>query len=163
MIESDFYLVVAEVSGVFIGFGALIGATRKHSAVITILLRTLVVAGLAVLVGALTPGLLVIFGVEEPFLWRISCAVLLLLELASIIFSTDRMLIKTAKAHAAENRGFNIFQTVLEIMIFASLMTSILGFMQAHWQALFTIALVVNLVQAGVCLAKMMFTAAIDE
>ena len=34
---------MAEVSGVFIGFGALIGATKKHSAVITILLRTLVV------------------------------------------------------------------------------------------------------------------------
>jgi hypothetical protein len=156
-LSNEIYLSIAEVSGVFIAFGAMMSTSRQYSITTTILLRMIVVIGLVVMVGALAPMGLAMFGLEGSNLWRASCGVFLALETTAFAVGIDKKLLEASKQHAKENRGFTLLQGVLEVCIYLPLLLGVFGFYESLWQAFFTVAILINLVQAALLLAKIVY------
>ena len=116
--SSEFYLSIAEVSGVFVAFGAMMSTSRRFSRATVVLLRAVVVAGLVVMVGALTPTGLTMFGLEDSILWRASCAAFLLFELVGVFVGFDKKLLEAAKQQATETEALVSFKEALSCASF---------------------------------------------
>ena len=70
---------MAEIAGVFVGFGALISVTRRMEieAAQLRLIRAVVTIGLVVVVAALMPVGLARYGIVQEYLWRVSSLIFL--------------------------------------------------------------------------------------
>ena len=77
--ELELFVSLAELAGVFVGFGALIAFIRPSDAseFQTAGLQGIVAIGLLVILGALTPVGLSIFGIGEQSLWKYSSGIFL--------------------------------------------------------------------------------------
>ncbi len=85
------FVAIAEIAGVFVGFGALISVTQQgeidyfeHG-----LVRGCVTSGLLAMAGSLFPSGIAFYGVEEHALWMLSAALLLALDWL-VIFVMNR-------------------------------------------------------------------------
>ena len=90
--DVDLFLAIAEISGVFVGFGALISFTRRNEiqAVQLGQIRAVVTIGLVVIVAALLPVGLSRYGVTGHGLWFTSSLIFLILVWAVTILSLRR-------------------------------------------------------------------------
>lgn len=155
------FLAIAEIAGVFVGFGALISFTRRTEIEVTQLgqLRAVVTIGLVVIVAALLPVGLSRFGVEGHSLWFICGLIFLALVWAVIILSLRR----------PENRQVMISQTrespamaaffwfLLELSIQVPLVLILLGPFPNLEPGFYTTALVFNLFEAAFVLARLVY------
>ena len=88
-LDSGLFIAIAEIAGVFVGFGALISVTRKDEIEAAQLarLRGLVTMGLGIIVAALIPVALNLYGVTDHTLWFMSSIIFFSLNWVVIILS----------------------------------------------------------------------------
>ena len=80
----DLFLSIAEIAGVFVGFGALISLLRDHQEEGRVMLHAVIANGLVVLVAALIPVALSQYGLTGRALWGSSSGAFLVLCWAAI-------------------------------------------------------------------------------
>jgi hypothetical protein len=153
----DLLSSLAEIAGVFIGFGALIILSGKgdDDAPEAAMVRQVVAIGLLTLVGALVPVGLAQVGLEGLVLWRASSAIFFGLIWYSILHPTSRRLIMAQMRTAPRSAAF--FWLVLEPPIQVPLILVMLGLFPERASGLFTLAVVVNLVECAQLLAQVTY------
>ena len=88
-IDVDLFVTIAEIAGIFVGFGALISVTRRAEITTSKLwrVRGLVTMGLGVVVAALIPIGLSRYGVTDHNLWFTCSLIYLILNFVVSIWS----------------------------------------------------------------------------
>jgi hypothetical protein len=157
--QSDLFLSIAEIAGVFVGFGALISFMGQRGPATRVALRNVVAIGLLVLVASLVPVGLSHYGLVGRVLWGWSSAAFLLFIWTTILgVFRDLEHREWAIADAKANPALAIlFWVVLEIPIQVPLVLAILGVAPSLAQAFYVTALVLNLFQAAFVLARLVF------
>ena len=97
-------LSIAEIAGIFVGFGALIHVASSGAKSFAVPLMVLVTAGIATVVGALIPYGLHLYGIEQPLLWRVSSGMFLVLSLFSMFSDFDRRILQDWLAEDSKNK-----------------------------------------------------------
>jgi hypothetical protein len=148
--DFDILISLASIAGVFIGFAALITASKDDS--IPIILKGIVNIGLLTLVGALLPILIGKYGIEGNYLWQLSSGIFLLLIWFGILHPTSRpFLIAQFRLDIKAALFFWIF---IEIPIQAPLFLSIFDVYPSLHVAFYITSIILNLVQAGILLVQ---------
>jgi hypothetical protein len=155
--DLDLFLSIAEIAGVFVGFGALISLSRDRAVEARALLRAVVTIGLLVLVAALLPVALARYGLTDRTLWGWSSAgFLLMIWIVIVGFLLDPEHRAWAKADARANPALTaFFWVVLEVPIQVPLVLVLLGVAPTLAAAFYVTALVLNLFQAAFVLARL--------
>ena len=160
--DADLFGAIAQIAGVFVGFGALISVTRRNEIEVSQLgqIRAVVTIGLVVIVAALIPVGLGRYGITGHDLWLVSSLAFLVLIWAVIILSLRE----------AENRQFmsartranplmsGIFWLLLEVPMQIPLVLAVLGSYPDLEPAFYTTALVLNLFEAAFVLAQLVYS-----
>ena len=157
----NLFLAIAEIAGVFVGFGALISVTRSSEIEISQLgrIRAVVTIGLLVIIAALIPVILSNYGLNGHDLWVISSLVFLILNWAGIILSLrrpeNRMLMKTQSRESPLMTV--LFWFLLEIPVQLPLVLILIGLWSELEPAFYTTALVFNLFEAAFVLVQLVY------
>jgi len=157
----DFFVAIAEIAGVFVGFGALISVTRRTRFEVSQIgrIRAVVTIGLLVIVAALIPVVLSSYGLSEDHLWFISSFSFLILNLGVIILSLLRS--ENRVLLAAQSRANPLtaafFWLLLEILVQVPLILILVGSWQDLEPAFYSTALVFNLFEAAYVLAQLVY------
>ena len=159
--EIDLFVSLAEIAGVFVGFGALIGFTQIARTGKTQLngIQSVVMTGLIVIVAALFPVGLAGYGLTVRTLWLVSSLSFLLLIWVVIITSIRNL---DHENIAVINFKRNpviviIFWILLEIPIQLPLFLVAVGIFPLLAPAFYTTALILNLFQAAFLFATLVF------
>ena len=160
MDDFDLFLSIAEIAGVFVGFGALISLLGDRKAVARVALNIVISIGLVVLVAALIPVLLSHYGLAGRVLWSWSSGAFLVIcwtaILAPLCDAETRTAIKddtkTSPVVAA------VFWVLLEIPIQVPLILAVFGVAPSLARAFYVTSLVLNLFQAAFLLGRLVFT-----
>ena len=159
--DVDLFLTLAQIAGVFVGFGALISFTRQPETETVQLgqLRAVVTIGLVAVVAALLPVGLSRYGVSGHSLWFLCSLVFLLLVWAVIVLSLRRpenrqVMISQTRASPAMAA---FFWLLLELPIQVPLVLAVLGPFPHLEPAFYTTALVFNLFEAAFVLARLVY------
>jgi hypothetical protein len=163
MIEDlELLLVIAEITGIFVGFGALISLSRPKDAdewqVLQI--RAVVSIGLMVFVVALLPVLLNRYGVEGHTLWFVCGLVFLVLNWGSLIQgfrSSESRSMAVTQARVQPLRAM-FFWLLLEVLMQAPLYLILLGLFPDLEPALYTTSLLFNLFEGVYVLAQVVYS-----
>jgi hypothetical protein len=140
------FVAIAEIAGVFVGFGALISVTRRSEIEADQLgaVRAVVTIGLVVVVAALVPVALGHYGLEGQGLWSLSSLVFLVLSWAVIGLSlrapSNRQLVRSRAHRRPVATAF--FWLALEVPTQAPLIVAVLGLFPDLGIALYLTALV---------------------
>lgn len=159
--DVDLFLALAEIAGVFVGFGALISVVRPGGAPSSdrIQVRGVVMTGLIVIAAALIPVGLARYAIDAGAIWRVSSLVFLLLIWASFLLplrtATDREELQSQ--FRAEPKGF-VLLLALEVFVQGPLLLVLLGRFRSSGSALYTTALVINLLQAALLLSQLVLS-----
>lgn len=157
----DLYTAIAEISGIFVGFGALISVTQRSEVETAQLgrIRAVVTLGLLVVIAALVPVVLNSYGMTGHSLWFISSLIFLALIWAVIILSLRRPENRAMSVQQARSNPLMaaFFWILLEIPIQLPLIIVLLGIWPAQDMALYTTSLVFNLFQAAYVLAQLVY------
>lgn len=152
------FIAIAEIAGVFVGFGALISLTRKNSIEFSQLgrIRAVVSIGLAVVVAALIPLGLSLYNLTDHELWSTSSIIFLLIiwtmSISSLRKSDYRKLMKN---QARNSPIFSIiFWILLEAPIQILLIITVLGLYPGLEPAFYTTALLLHLFEAALVLVQ---------
>lgn len=154
--DLQLFLSIAEIAGVFVGFGALISVAQDQTVAARVQLRGVVMTGLVVLIGALLPIGLARFGLVDRALWGFASAAFLLL-IWMIIVATLRHPEAAAwsRADVREHPVHNIvFWVFLEVPIQVSLVLALLSVIPTLDAAFYVTALALNLCEAAYLLAR---------
>ena len=153
----DLLLALAEIAGVFIGFGALIVLTGRRDRAEAELIRVkqVVVTGLITLVGAMLPIAIGQFGVDPALLWRWSAGGFLMVIWFAILHPSSWPLL--VDQFREDPRAAAFFWFVLEPPIQVPLILVILGAFPAHAPGLYAVAVVINVIQAAQLLAQVVY------
>ena len=156
--DVELFIAIAEIAGVFVGFGALISLTRKDAIEFSQLgrLRGVVSIGLAVIVTALIPVGLSRYGITGHYLWFISSIIFLVLLWGMSILSLRKpeyrkLMIK--QTHDSPMMSM-FFWILLEAPIHVSLIIAVLGIYPNLDPALYTTALLFHLFEAAFVLVQ---------
>jgi DMSO reductase anchor subunit len=158
---TELFVALAEIAGIFVGFGALISVARGSDVEQWELwhIRGVVTIGLTVLVAGLLPVGLARYGVDDRVVWIVSSIVYLALVWASIFVSLrrqeGRQLTKSATRENPLLSGF--FWLVLEVALQLPLLLVIFGLFPDLDPALYTTALIVSLFEAAFILARLVY------
>jgi hypothetical protein len=157
-LEFGLLITIAEISGIFVGFGALIGATRRNEVDPYQLtrIRSVVTVGLLVIVAALVPVLIDLYGVTDHNLWFISSIIFLALNWVVIILSLRHYQRREFLLdHTFGSRKVTILLgLVLEVPMQTPLYLTLLGWFPSLEPAFYITALVFNLFQAAIVLTQ---------
>jgi hypothetical protein len=157
--DADLFLALAEIAGVFVGFGALIGVTRRSEIGATQLgqIKWVVTSGLLVIVAALLPVVLVRYGVTGHNLWSVCSLVVLLLIWFLFVFALRKVEAREQlMAWARANPMATVFLwLVLELPIQVPLVLTVLGLYPDLEAVFYTTALVFNLFEAAFVLGRL--------
>jgi hypothetical protein len=155
--DVDLFLSIAEIAGVFVGFGALISFSRDGAAETRTGLRGVVTVGLVVLVAALLPVALARYGLADRTLWPASSAGFLLIiwiAIGGLFLDPEHR--TWAKADARASPAFTaLFWLALEVPIQVSLILVLLGVARDLAPAFYVTGLVLNLFEAALLLARL--------
>lgn len=160
--EIELFVAMAEIAGIFVGFGALISVTRRSEIEAGQLgqIRAVVTIGLVVLVAALIPVGLGRYGVAGRSLWFISSLVFLLLSwgvnILSLRRAENRQLVITQARTSPLNAAF--FWLLLEIPVQVPLFLAVFGVRPALDPAFYLTALLFNLFEAAFVLAQLVYS-----
>lgn len=151
--ETELFLALAEISGVFVGFGALISVRSSdredlHSVVY---LRAVMAIGLWVLIAALLPVAVSRYGVDDRTLW-LSCTLAVLALYAVVVAAVN--LTPEGKAlnrsqYDAVDRVFPVVGLPLHLIAVGSLVLVVAGVFPHLDESLYLTALVTAQVFAG--------------
>ena len=162
--DIELFIAIAEIAGVFVGFGALISLTRRNEIEASQLgrLRAVVSIGLVVVVAALIPVGVSRYGVTDHTLWLMCSLIFLGLLWAMSILSLrqpeNRKLV-TNQAREGPVRSV-FFWILLEAPIHVSLILIATGVYPDHEPALYLTALLLHLFEAAYILAQLVHTQA---
>ena len=155
----DFFIAIAEIAGVFVGFGALIGVTRREEIEAAQLarIRGMVTMGLGLIIVALIPVGLNLYGITDHILWFMSSLIFYSLNWFVIILSfrdpVNRELMKTEmQTHPVTSV---LFWVLLEVPLHSLLIITMLGLFPHLEPAFYTTALLFYLFQAAVALVQL--------
>ncbi len=154
------FLSIAEIAGVFVGFGALISLLRDQQEEGRVAVHGVIGNGLVALVAALIPVALSQYGLTGRALWSGSSGAFLLLCWAAIWGGLHNPEIRgAARVHAKANPVLTIaFWGLLEAPLQFPLVLILLGIGLTHAGALYFTALVMCLVQAAFLLGRAVFS-----
>jgi hypothetical protein len=159
--DLDLFVALAEIAGVFVGFGALISVTRHGELDIDELgrIQIVVTIGLVVIVAALIPVTLDRYAINGESLWRSSSLMFLLLSWAAIIAPLKMreirgLVVSQVREHPVMAA---IFWLGLEVPIQAPLILAVFGAYPGLGPAFYTTALAINLIQAAFVLAQVVY------
>jgi hypothetical protein len=164
--DANLFVAIAEVAGVFVGFGALISVIRHgeiHWSQLA-LIRALVTIGLVVIVGSLLPVVLAQYGLEDHALWAVSSAVFLVLNWANIVRalrSPENREIVVRQARRSPLAAA-VFWILLELPIQVPLLLAVLGVNPDLDVAFYLTALAFNLFQAAFILVQVVYAQVSD-
>lgn len=155
------FVAIAEIAGVFVGFGALISVTRRTRFEISQFgrIRAVVTIGLIVITAALIPVVLSSYVVLEHDLWFISSLLFLILNMVVIIMSLlepENRVLMVAQSRANPLMAA-FFWFLLEIPVQVPLILILLGLWQDLEPAFYTTALAFNLFEAAYVLAQLVY------
>ncbi len=164
MAERDLFIALAEIAGVFIGFGALISVTRRSEVEAAQLgqIRAVVTIGLVVMVAALIPIGLDSYGLKGRSLWFVSSALFLALSWAVIVLSLRRpenRQVTVAQARSSPLKAI-FWWVLLELPVQITLLLAVFGVRPDLDPALYLTALVFNLFEAVFVLAQLVYSQA---
>jgi hypothetical protein len=161
MAELDLLIAVAEIAGVFVGFGALISLTRRNEieAAQLGLIRAVVTIGLQVVVAALVPVVLDRYQVAGHSLWLVSSLVFLGINWAVIVHSlrspeNRRLMVDLARTSPLRSL---FFWLLLELPVQIPLLLIVLGMNRNLEPAFYLTALVFSLFEAAFVLAQLVY------
>ena len=165
--DINLLIALAEIAGVFVGFGALISVTRRNEIAASQLgqIRAVVTIGLVVVVAALIPIGLGRYGIDGRDLWVICTILFLALIWASIIFSLRRpenreLMVTRARSNPATAIFFWI---LLEIPLQIPLILVLLAANPELDPAFYITSLVLNLFEAAFVLVQLVYSQAGTE
>jgi hypothetical protein len=142
--ETELFVHFAEIAGVFVGFGALIGlrSAEVRDPHDVVYMQAVVGIGVWVIVSALVPIAVSSFGVAGPSLW-VSCAVLAtaLWVLFVVMLNISSESKQITRRPESVDRHFPIVGLPLHIVIVASLLVTVVGLWPAADEALYVTAL----------------------
>ena len=160
--DLNLLIEIANIAGIFVGFGALISVTRRAeiNALQLGLIRAVVTIGLVVIVAALIPIGLGRFGLVGHDLWLISSLIFLILTWATTLLSLrsreNRQLTTTrTRSHPINALILWIF---LEVPMQVFLVLAVLGLFPQHEPAFYLAALAFNLFQAVFILVQLVYS-----
>jgi hypothetical protein len=146
----DILIGLASISGIFIGFTALITASddNKHS----FLLKGVINIGMLCLVASLFPILLGKFNINKDLIWRLSGILFFIIIWFSLLHSTTRrFLIKQFKI---DLKAALFFWVVIETPIQLPLIFCVLNIYPEYHEAFLIVSIVLNIIQAGYLLVQ---------
>lgn len=154
------FTTIAEIAGVFVGFAALIGVTRRDEigAAQLARIRAAVTTGLTVIVAALVPVGLGAYGLTERGLWLVSGLVYLALDWAVIVLALRRS--ENRRLVGAQARATPVVIALfwlLEVAVQLPLVLVVLGIVPELDGAFYLSALVVHLFEAVFVLAQVVY------
>jgi len=156
--DVELFIAIAEIAGVFVGFGALISLTRKDAIDFSQLgrLRGVVSVALVVIVAALIPVGISRYGITGHNFWLICSGIFLFLVWAQILLSLRkseyRELLKKQTLGSPIVSMF--FWILLEAPIHVSLILAIIGNYPDLEPAFYTTALLFHLFEATFLLVQ---------
>jgi len=162
MQDTELFLSLAEIAGVFVGFGALIAVRSAGSseAVEVAYIRSVMIGALWVVVAAFAPVTLSRYGVTGHELWLVSS----LVAVASFVgvWVADRLTPEAREAGAAYSRAQiraqMISNSVLVIPMVAALTLVVLGLVPNQEPALYLTAVVLGLLLAALVLLQLVLS-----
>lgn len=160
--DSSLFLAVAQIAGIFVGFGGIIGSlgdfhARTEAAK---LLQSVVSMSISAMTAALIPVTLMQFQPDPQILWQISSGLYIALIWLGgslvVLFNTEfrdwfRVHIRRAPLFAA------LFWVGLEVPIQVALFMGLFDVIPAWSQGFYVTALVFNLFQAATLLTRFLF------
>jgi hypothetical protein len=164
--DANVFVGIAAVAGVFVGFGALIGAVRHgqmHWSQVA-LVRIVVTNGLLVVVGALLPVMLGLYGIDGHQLWALSSALFLVLSWVQIVRTLRAPESRQLALGQARRRPLSaaFFWVALELPIQLPLLLAVLGVNPALDVAFYFTALAFTLFEAAFILVQLVHAQAAD-
>jgi len=152
---------VAQIAGIFVGFGALIALTTPKGVSKTQkdLLTLCVMIGLFVIVAAILPILLMAFGIAHNQVWFLSAAIILIFDWATI-WPQRGMLQDVIRRR---NLGEMIFAFGVEAAVQLPLILILLPVFSAQSAALYSATLCISLFQAAMTLMSLVLGQAANE
>jgi hypothetical protein len=156
--DIELFIAIAEIAGVFVGFGALISLTRKNAIEYAQLgrLRGVVSVALVVIVASLIPVGISRYGLAGHDFWLVCSIIFLVLVWAQILISLSKA--KNRKLLAIQTLENPIvsmfFWILLEAPIHISLVLAITGIYPDLEPALYTTALLFHLFEATFLLVQ---------
>ncbi|GAA1466226.1 hypothetical protein [Microbacterium thalassium] len=145
--NEELFLHLAEIAGVFVGFGALIAMRNggAEDAFASYLLRALVTMGSFVIVLALLPVVLAQFGLSGRVLW-LTCAITAVPLYAVLVFVVNRTPEPAfGKRHRTFSRVFISVGLPLHVLMLTSITLILIGAFPALDVALYTALVSVSL------------------
>ena len=156
--DVELFIALAEIAGVFVGFGALISLTRKNAIEFFQLgrLRGVVSIGLVVIVASLVPVGVSRYGIIGHDLWFICSIIFFILMQAMWIISLRKPKIRKLASEKTRKSPFAnlFFLVVLEAPIHVSLVLTMLGIYPDLEPAFYITALLFNLFEAAFVLVQ---------
>ena len=156
--DIELFIAIAEIAGVFVGFGALISLTRRNSIEFSQLgrLRSVVSIGLVVMVAALMPVGFSLYGLTNHDLWFVCSLIFLILVWAISLLSLRKVKYRKLVADQVRDSPFSaiFFWLLLEVPIQISLILTLLGLYPDLELAFYTTALLFHLFEAAFVLAQ---------
>ncbi len=141
----ELFYVLAQIAGVFVGFGALIAVSGQQTMdeLEKSSLTACVMVGLFVIIGALFPVLLMSYGVPKSSLWMIAAGVVLVIDWMTIWPQREGFL-----SPIRDRRyGDAAFVYGLEFLVELPLILILLPVLEDHKVALYSTTLIVSLFQ----------------
>lgn len=158
--DTGLFVTIAEIAGVFVGFAALIGVTRRSDIGASQLgrLRAVVTIGLVVVVGALLPIVLGAYDLAERTLWLIAGLAYLILNWVVIVLALRRPENRRLAADQARTMPMGAaFFWLLEIPIQVPLLLLVVGVSPELDAAFYLTALVFHLFEGALVLAQLVY------
>jgi hypothetical protein len=156
--DIELFIAIAEIVGVFVGFGALISLTRKNAIDFPQLgrIRGVVSVALVVIVAALIPVGISRYGITGHDFWFVCSIIFLFLVWAQILLSLRKseyrkLLFKQTRVNPIISIFFWI---LLEAPIHVSLILAIIGIYPDLEPAFYTTALLFHLFEATFLLVQ---------
>lgn len=161
MVDAELFATLAEIAGVFVGFGALIAVRSKDAsdAHTVEYLRGTVAGGLLVVVAALAPLVVSRFQVEGHAVW-LSCSVFFLVVFL-IFWISDARSTENRTERRVNRRLTLRYAAVglpMTLVMTGSLILIIVGAWPQHEAALYFLAVTVWLVEVGFGLIWLVWT-----
>lgn len=154
------FVTIAEIAGVFVGFAALISVTRRSDIEASQLsqIQAVVTSGLLVVVAALVPVGLDVYGVGGHGLWVASALTYLILNWVVIYLALQRSANREqARAQARESPVSAAFFWLMELAIQIPLLLIVFGVNHDLDVAFYMTALVFHLFEAAFILAQLVY------
>lgn len=165
-LDVELFITTAEIAGIFVGFGALIGFTRRDTIETSILwrIRGLVSMGLVVIVYSLIPIGLSRYGIYGHALWFTSGLIFFLINWAFAIWSVRNRRFKMILFNEATSRLISwSFWLLLEVPIQVSLILILFGFFPDLEPGLYTTALFFSLFECAFILSMLVYSSVTEK